>query len=295
MKILVIGAKGFIGLKVCEFFSQMNWDIYQADVQSDTDKNYFQIKDNDDFYSLFQISEFDLCINASGSGSVQYSYDNLNNDFILNVVNVFFILDAIRQYNKGCKFINISSAAVYGNTRNNPIKEIDILNPISPYGFHKKISEDICKEFYDIYKIKTCSLRAFSIYGEGLKKQLFWDIFQKSINSKVIKLSGTGNETRDFIYIYDFLKALYIIVLNAKFIGETINVGSSKQISIKEAATIFLEYLGKDLKIEFSNINIEGYPLHWEADISILKSYGFSPQYSLKDGLLKYYQWIKNL
>ena len=104
-------------------------------------------------------------------------------DFNLNVFNVFKILEAIKLFNDKCKFVNLSSAAVYGNPDILPIIETSTILPISPYGFHKSISETIVKEYYSVYKIQSISLRVFSVYGEYLKKQLFWDLYNKILNS----------------------------------------------------------------------------------------------------------------
>ena len=95
---------------------------------------------------------------------------------MLNVSNVFKQLDAIRKFQPGCKYINLSSAAVYGNPESLPISEDHHLDPISPYGNHKKMAEEVCADFYTNYRIPTCSLRIFSAYGAGLQKQLFWDL-----------------------------------------------------------------------------------------------------------------------
>ena len=143
------------------------------------DENFLLLdKSNPQFDKIFLQHTFDICINASGSGSVQYSIENPQEDYRLNAKNVFEILSAISKFNTRCRFLNFSSAAVYGNPETNPVSEKTRTKPLSPYGFHKLISEQICAEFYHLNKIKTCSMRVFSSYGEGLHKQLFWDIFQ---------------------------------------------------------------------------------------------------------------------
>ena len=77
----------------------------------------------DDFYIFFKQKQFDVCINCSGAASVPESVINPISDFHLNVVNVFKILDAIREYNPECKFLNLSSASVYGKPEKLPINE----------------------------------------------------------------------------------------------------------------------------------------------------------------------------
>jgi len=69
--------------------------------------------------------------------------------------------------------------------------------------------------------VVTCSLRIFSAYGPGLKKQLFYDLYQKTKQKDAIELLGTGNETRDFIYIDDLVIAIEKTINHASFILQT--------------------------------------------------------------------------
>lgn len=296
MKILIIGSKGFIGTHVEKYFRQKEkFEVWSCDVIVDYGKeNYFVIDaTNADYHSIFQFIQFDLCINCSGAASVPDSLKNPIRDFTLNVSNVYKILDAIRQYQHICKFINFSSAAVYGNPKKLPIVESVELAPVSPYGIHKKMSEDICKEFYQMFGVKTCSLRIFSAYGEGLKKQLFWDIYQKFMVSKQIELYGTGKETRDFIYIHDLLQGLQCVIDNGLFNGDTINISSGIEISIEECAKLFCAGIEDQIEITFNNCVKPGDPLNWRADISIIKSFGFNPIYSMEEGLKNTSKWVK--
>ena len=183
MKILIIGSRGFIGHYLFSYFSEKGNEVWGTDVVDDyiNKERYFLIDaSNSDYSSVFQSAEFDLCVNCSGAANVPESLKNPLRDYYLNTVNVFKMLEAIRKFQPACKFINLSSAAVYGNPKQMPVKEDARPDPLSPYGFHKLQAEQICKEFYDFYDIRTCSLRIFSVYGPGLKKQLFWDLYNKA-------------------------------------------------------------------------------------------------------------------
>ena len=182
MKILIIGSKGFIGSHCVDYFAVKGFEVFQADVNVSLESNYYPIEQqNSDFSLPFREHQFDVCINASGSAHVGFSFENPSKDFELNVVNVQKILVAIRDYNSNCKFINFSSAAVYGNPQILPITENSKCKPLSPYGFHKLQSELLLTEYHKFFGLKTCNLRVFSAYGPRLKKQLFWDLYQKVI------------------------------------------------------------------------------------------------------------------
>jgi len=296
MKILVLGSKGFVGSHVWTYFkSRPNIEVYGADVVVDYNTpNYFQLDaSNADFKSLYETNNFDACINCSGAASVPDSIKRPLRDFILNTANVAKMLSAIKTYAPRCKFINLSSAAVYGNPASLPIKESQALNPISPYGTHKKQSEELCRLYAEQFDVPTCSLRIFSAYGPGIRKQLFWDLNQKVSKSNSIELFGTGLESRDFIHVQDLAKLIDLVLQKTPFKGEAINVANGEEITIKKVAEIFFGLYEKDIEFHFKGTTREGDPSNWVADISIIKSFGYKPEFKIQAGLESYYLWLQ--
>jgi dTDP-glucose 4,6-dehydratase/UDP-glucose 4-epimerase len=165
--------------------------------------------------------------------------------------------------------------------------------PLSPYGKHKLMAEEICKEYFTHFSVKTCSLRIFSAYGPGLKKQILWDIYQKSLKGNVISLFGTGNETRDFVYIDDIVRGIETVLMSGNFEAGVYNVGSGKEISILELTDILTKEMGYKGKFAFSGNERMGDPICWKADISLIRKLGFEPQTSIKTGAGKYIQWLR--
>jgi UDP-glucose 4-epimerase len=292
MKVLIIGSKGFIGASCAKFFELQGKEVFCADVVPSSKNNFFLLdKTHTDFSNLFSNSNFDVCINASGSASVDFSFDNPAIDFELNVLNVQKLLVQIRQNCPGCKFINFSSAAVYGNPLSLPISETERTLPLSPYGFHKLQAESLLSEYNSFFNLNTCSLRIFSVFGPGLKKQIFWDMHQKMIVEDEVHLFGDGNEGRDFIYIDDLLVAISCVIKNARFKGEVINVANGHQIRIKVIARLFYDEFNFKA-FQFSGEKHIGNPNNWEADISSLKSLGYQNTISIEEGIKKYVTWL---
>ena len=294
-KILVIGSKGFIGSHVLNHYQLSGAEVWGCDVISDySEKNYFLIDaSNADFNEVFQHTLFDVCINCSGSASVPLSMINPGRDYHLNVLNVFNILDSIRRFAPGCKFINLSSAAVYGNPDTLPVKEDAAMHPLSPYGWHKLQSELLCKEFNQNYGIACCSLRIFSAYGAGLQKQLFWDWYQKIKESSHIMVYGTGSESRDYIYIDDLIQAIDCILHKGNFNAGIYNIGNGKEIFIKDAIELFKKYHREKFEYIFTKEMRSGDPINWVADISALKALGYKQNIPFEAGIEKLLKWLQ--
>jgi len=296
MKILIIGSKGFIGSHCVNYFAEKQYEIFEADILNCDKKNYTLLdKENANFKQIFITEKYDVCINATGSANVAFSFQNPFIDFNLNVANVSKILDAIYKHNPECKFINFSSASVYGNPQYLPIDEKHPNKPISPYGVHKLQSEKLLYEYSKFFGLKTISLRVFSAYGEGLKKQLFWDLYQKAKNNNQINLFGSGNETRDFIYIKDLVKATELIINKLEFNGQTINVANGTESSIKNVVSIFFENYNNKINVNFTGQNKKGDPINWKSNINKLQLLGYKQEYTLEEGLNNYTKWLKEL
>jgi UDP-glucose 4-epimerase len=295
MKLLIIGSKGFIGSHVLEYYlREPGVEVWSSDVVVDyAAKNYFLIDaTNADYEAVFKEQQFDVCINCVGAASVPDSVKNPMRDFYLNTKYVFDILEAIRKHSPKTKFLNLSSAAVYGNPSKLPVSEQDLIAPLSPYGWHKYQSELICREFSQVYQLRTCSLRVFSAYGPGLQKQLFWDWYQKA-KAGTIEVYGTGTESRDFIFIDDLVRAIACVVDKAAFQAEAINVANGEEIRIEQAIRIFQSKNGLPFSYSFTQEVREGDPLNWRADIGVLRSFGYVQQVSFEEGIENYCRWLR--
>ncbi len=296
MKILIIGSKGFIGSHCFKHFTQSGFEVWGCDIHDVVEPNYICLQSiSNNFNQLFSDHQFDYCINASGSAHVNYSFQFPEKDFELNVSLVINLLGAIKNNNPECKFINFSSAAVYGNPLSLPISEDAITQPLSPYGYHKLLSEKLLSEYSRFFELKTCSLRVFSAFGEGLKKQLFWDLYQKSRATNSITLFGNGNESRDFIYIADLIHLVEIIINKAPFAGEVYNLANGEEITIKRAVSVFFHELGWTGEINYSGEIKQGDPLNWRADIRKITELGYKQHYSFEQGIKNYCSWLKGI
>ena len=294
MKVLIIGSEGFIGKHLLNYMKDQGHEVWGADVvtrYADQEKYFLVDASNSDFTSVFRSCQYDLCVNCSGAASVPESLKNPLRDYFLNTVNVFKLLDAIRNEQSSCRFINLSSAAVYGNPDQLPVSEAAIPNPLSPYGIHKLQSEQICREFYEFHKIPTCSLRIFSVYGPGLQKQLFWDLMKKARSGEAFSLFGTGRESRDFIYVSDLVRVIELVNDHSAFEADVINVANGEEVFIQDAVSVFFSFFDEEISYSFSGDTRKGDPVNWKADISKLRSFGYQALVDMSGGLEAYYNY----
>lgn len=299
--VLITGVAGFIGSLVACFFSEQGWKVIGIDKSSpertplSSLSAYYSLKLPDPaLKGLLQKHSPQVCIHCAGSASVSLSIIDPVNDFYINTALTFEILNALRLDAPSCRFIFLSSAAVYGNPESLPVSENQHLAPISPYGFHKLECEQLCLEFTKVYGLPTASVRIFSAYGPGLRRQVIWDICKKVITQKSLTLQGTGKESRDFIHALDIARALNVVATSAPMHGEVYNLGSGRETTIAELANIILDALGTNFTPQFDGVVPPGTPLNWRGDISRLNALGFIPAIPLNQGIKTFANWCRN-
>lgn len=284
MQITILGKSGFIGSNLVNLFESQGHDIIALD--------RLELVYPNAVLKTFEVS--DVIINCIGSANVGFSYTNPNNDFESNVGVTQKFLQILRDHKLNhIKFINLSSAAVYGNPIRLPVNELDPILPLSPYGYHKLMSEILIKEYSDCFELKTISLRIFSAYGNGQKKLLLWDLHEKIQKAKdKIILFGIGNESRDFIHVADIAQQILLIIYNADFVGESINVANGVEVKISEIVDFYQKHYPKSFDYEFSGEERLGDPKNWCADISTMINWGYKQSIMIEQGIDNYIKHI---
>jgi UDP-glucose 4-epimerase len=298
--VLITGVTGFIGRYIAREFAQAGWSVVGLGTRPPENAptqyllGYYQLTlPSPDLAILIEQLQPQVCIHCAARASVPLSVSEPKADFTDGVVVTFNLLDALRLHAPQCRVIYLSSAAVYGNPKTLPVNESHSLNPISPYGYHKLICEQLCREFFQVYGLLTATVRIFSAYGPGLRRQVIWDICHKALTNPVLNLQGTGNESRDFIHSRDIAKALYLLTEKAPCHADVYNLASGTETSIKELVNLILEQLKLDIPVHFEGTIPIGNPLNWKADINCLKKLGFLPEVTLDRGISVYTQWCR--
>ena len=193
------------------------------------------------------------------------------------------------------KFIYASSSSVYGLSPQLPMRETQVLHPYSPYGVTKLAAEHLCFLYHKNYGIPCVSLRFFTVFGPGQRPDMAFHRFLKAVvEDKEIKIYGDGEQTRDFTYVDDIIRANLSSLTYGKP-GETYNIGGGTQIKLNDLIPIFERICQKKIKTE-SRERQKGDVRHTFASIEkAKKDLNYVPQVSLEDGLKEEWNWIQTM
>ncbi|MEQ1850958.1 MAG: NAD-dependent epimerase/dehydratase family protein [Chthoniobacteraceae bacterium] len=300
--VLITGAAGFLGTYLARECVSQGARVFGTDRNAPGDPKLF------DGFAVGPLADVNLgallgerdlhaCFHLAGAASVPASMKEPLADFSLLLPATARLLEFLVRVRNRCHVILFSSAAVYGNPASLPVSESAAVSPLSPYGAHKFLAEELLRHYARIYGIRGSALRIFSAYGDGLRRQLFWDVMMKYSDAvrsgeKVIRLLGTGLETRDFIHARDVARFAWTVGLGpADRAFQVVNVASGIETEVRSAVSLLLAASPVPVRIEFSGASRSGDPQHWRADMAVLHSLGCSPAVSLADGLKSYFEW----
>jgi UDP-glucose 4-epimerase len=300
--VLVTGASGFLGGYVIREMQRSGWSVIatgsgsaeNSRVPAGVRYESLLLPDTRLRHLVREVRP-DACIHCAGRASVMDSMRDPAADFRAGVVLTAELLDVLREEAPGCSVVYLSSAAVYGEPDALPITEDSDTHPLSPYGFHKRMGELLMEEAARVYGLRTCSVRIFSAYGPGLRRQILWEICSQYLAKGTVRLQGTGKESRDFIHAADVARAVRMLVESADGRGEVYNLASGEEVTIADLVREIGTHFPKAPAAEFAGVQRAGDPQNWQADVSRIQSLGFRPEVGLSTGLAGVVAWARAL
>ena len=313
MRILITGGAGFIGRWVARKILLDGHDAVILDnlsngrVENIREFAGFQataefikgdIKDSGRLKSLFDTNRFDLCLHLAASINVQDSIDRPSETFENDVVGTFNLLEQCRRRN--CKMVYMSTCMVYDKAEDDRESGIDEMHPVkvaSPYAGSKVAGESLVLSYWYTYRLPVVIVRPFNTYGpfqktggEGGVVAIF---IKKALEGETLKIYGSGEQTRDLLYVEDcadfIVRAGYSDAAN----GEILNAGLGSDIDINRLADM----------VAGGRADIEHVPhIHPQSEIMRLCSdwqkakrvLGWEPKVSLEEGLRRTEEWIRS-
>ena len=296
--VIVTGGAGFIG-------SHIAWELVKDNEVIIIDNLYTGKEENvppgaklvkadiRDYPTIAElISHSDYVFHEAAQVSV---VESIRNPVFTEEVNVIGTINILRALLDGHgKLIFASSAAVYGDNPNLPLKETERPRPLSPYGLTKATAEEYLRVFHELYGLPVVSLRYFNVFGPRQGFNQYAGVISIFIN-RVLKneplvIFGDGKQTRDFIYVKDVVRANLLVAESRRANGRVFNVATGRGTSILELAIKIIETTGANTSILFDKPR-PGDIRHSLADIGEIRKLGFEPEFSLEEGLKKTVEW----
>ena len=309
-KIFIAGHNGMVGSAIVRFLKNQDVElITKKKIELDllnqqAVQNFFKSQKIDQVYlAAAKVGG----IHANNTYPADFIYENLMIE--MNVIHNAF-LSGVK------KLLFLGSSCIYPKNTTQPIKEEELLNgklePTNePYAVAKiagiKICESYNRQFAKSHSIDYRSLMPTNLYGPGdnyhpvnshVIPGLLYRFHEAKINNlPKVTIWGTGKPKREFLFVDDMARAsIHLMNIDKETYDKHtlsmcshINVGSGKNLTIKELAEIIKEVVGFKGEIQFDSSKPDG-NLRKFLDSEKIKNIGFKPETSLKEGLIKTYQ-----
>lgn len=337
MKVLITGGCGFIGCNLADYFLRKDSEviIYDNLARSGTEKNKRWLEENHeknltfvygdirDFDSLKKnVNDVDRIFHTAAQVAVTASVKNPKEDFDVNVLGTFNILEAARRSNADPILFYTSTNKVYGNNVNEiPILENEFryefadsnfskgipetfpadANEHTPYGSSKYAADVYVRDYASVFGLKTVTFRMSCIYGLrqfGNEDQGWVTHFLiSSVLNKPIVIYGSGKQVRDVLFIDDLINAVDLAVSNIKKTkGEVFNMGGgpNNTLSLHELLNIINKRRTEKINVSFENWRPFDQKVY-VSDISKAKKYfDWEPKIDKETGINRILNWIES-
>ena len=191
-----------------------------------------------------------------------------------------------------------SSSAIYGDDPQLPKHERLLPCPLSPYAVHKLTGEYYARLYTDLYDVPASSLRFFNVYGPRQDPSSPYSgvisvFMSKAVAGEEPTIYGDGDQSRDFVYVADVVRAIVSAATTPAAAGRAINIGTGRAVTVNTLWQLVRDLAGVDLASRTAGPR-PGDIRHSVADIRLAESLiDFSPRFELQSGLKKTFEWYR--
>jgi UDP-glucose 4-epimerase len=297
-KSIVTGGSGFIGSHLVDKLVNMGHDVIVIDDESAEahDNFYYNSKAEYVIQSIVDydlIKEFftnaDYVFHLAAESRIQPTIERPQMACQVNFIGTCNVLEATRKYaNKNARVMYSSTSSGYGLANKWPLKESMKRDCLNPYSVAKVAGEDLCKMYYTLYGVETVAFRYFNVYGErqplkGQYAPVVGLFMRQQKANEPMTIIGDGEQTRDYTHVSDVVNANILAMTCENGLGEVHNVGTGKQTSVNELATL----VGRADSGKYQTKTLPARPAEareTQADITkTTKNLGWIPKISLND------------
>jgi dTDP-glucose 4,6-dehydratase len=309
-KLLVTGGAGFIGSNFARYILESDQDVEITVLDKLT---YAGNPDN--LKSLegnprFRFVKGDICdpevvrecaegcdciLNFAAETHVDRSIGDPASFIMTDVYGTYVLLEATREL-KIPRFIQISTDEVYGDAGSEPSSEDSPLMPQSPYAASKAGADRLAYSYFVTYGTPVVITRCSNNYGPNQYPEKMIPLFlTNAIDDEPMPVYGTGENTRDWIYVVDHVKALELVMNTDGLEGEVFNIGSGIELSILQVADGILGALGKPESLIRMVTDRPGHvQRHAVATDKIASRLGWKADVDFKEGLARTVDWYRD-
>ncbi len=302
-KILITGATGFIGACLAHRLAERGAELHLIvrpqsnlwrikDILDKACLHNINLRNKDEVESVVTKLKPKIIYHCATYGGYHFQKDT-NKIFETNIIGTINLLNICSKVGFDC-FVNTGSSSEYG-IKNEPMKELDVLEPANDYGVAKASSTLFCQSVVRRYQLPIVSLRLFSPYGYYEEHtRLIPSVIMACLRGENPKLSSPET-ARDFVFIADVIDAYMKVVGTSDISGEIFNIGYGEQHSVGEVVGKIVELTGNKVRPEWESVpKRANEPNVWQADITKAKNVlKWVPKYSLDEGLSKTIKWFE--
>jgi len=307
-KYLVTGGAGFIGSSICRKLVSQGCFVRVVDnLLTGKKSNLAAIIDKIEFIEADMgdsevaqsaVQDIDVVFHEGALPSVPVSVDDPAATHKHCVDATFTMLMAARD--AGVKrFVYAASSSAYGDAPTSPKVETMPCDPLSPYAVAKLTGEYYCSVFYKVFGLETVALRYFNVFGPHQDPKSQYAAAVPAFVTAILKdqpptIYGDGEQSRDFTYIDNVVKANLLAAGAKETHGEVVNIACGQAVTVNEIIAMINELLGKNVEPIYADARA-GDVKHSLADITAARNLiGFEPEVSFAEGLKLAIDWYRN-
>ena len=310
-KVLVTGGAGFIGSHVADLFLAKEWEVTIVDdLSSGKTENlpaaakFHEISVNSpELVRLVTEQNFDVIAHLAAQIDVRKSVADPIADATINIVGTLNLMEALRAAGLGTRVVFTSTGgALYGDFNVPPNHEMSPKDPESPYAISKLGAEYFLAYYGRVHSIDSAAVRFANVYGprqdphgEAGVVAIFCG---RIINNRPLTSFGDGRQTRDYVYVGDVARAVYLaatepLPARGRLDARAFNIGTGQAKNVIEIATLLQEVAQKKLPIEFAPHRPGEQRESFVNADKARELLGWTPQVTLPEGLAMTFAWFE--
>jgi len=290
---LVTGGMGFVGSYLCRELIRLGHDVTIIDDLSRSETNQHDSYTKVIHGDICDIPRYESdippidCIIHLATHPRSFSFEDIRLNTRTNVLGMVEVLELARA--RGVRLIYTSNSGI-ASPETLPMTEESPDMPTSPYDANKLVGEYYCQMYHERYDLSYIIARLGSVYGETqiiseeLKRYpVIATMTNNAARGKQLWITGTGEQTRDFIHVMDVV--YFLINASKSSVSGRFLVGTNTQTSLNQVHSIMEEILGTSLPVEYREAVGQGIKLNQLSNEKALREMGWKPTITIKDGI----------